>query len=84
MHLAAYRAIVLTTLGQGDALSGITLVNSVADGDAAKRIRRHDQRCGWHHADDKHLAAGCQPHHSKSDGRTHRSTAVAVRHSTGK
>ena len=86
VHLAAYRAycaIVLTALRRGGPLSGITLVSSVADGDAAKRIRRHGQRCSWHHGDGKHLAAGCQPHHSEADGRDHRSTAVAVRHPTG-
>ena len=84
VHLTAYCAIVLTALRRGGPLSGITLVSSVADGDATKRICRHGQRCSWHHGDGKHLAAGCQPHHSKADGRAHRSTAVAVRHSTGK
>jgi hypothetical protein len=87
MRLAAdraYRAVVLTTLGRGAALSGITLVNGVADGDATQLTRRHGQRLCWHRGDDEHLAASCQPHHSKADDGTHRATAVAILRYIGK
>jgi hypothetical protein len=87
LHLAAdraYRAIMLTMLRWRITLSGVTLVESVADGNAAWQIRRHGQWYGWHHGDDEYLAADCQPHHSKADGRTHRCVVIVVQQSIGK